>query len=298
VSAGTISLVAKLKTLPIPGLSRAQPAAPEPYLVSWKNYYQVLRVSPEADAKTIARAYQRLARIYRKLISPETQETRFFSQRTADTEEAYQVLSHKARRAAYDQTLKARAVSPETLPNEELGQLVELISRQVSEGRKWRLLRWNKVIQRLALTAILTIILVTAAGSSLALAKPESTLAAPFRGVIITLAELSGGAVSLIGEIHGVAAGFERQVVSTALQLMRVNEGLRMVPVVTAPTNDMAYFPSKEHCLFPNYLDRRYSQFKYTVDSNGIVSVDSSQTTTNTFLRKIELLLKQLSAAE
>lgn len=142
----------------------------------------------------------------------------------------------------------------------------------------------------------LVIVLVTAGGSSLALARPESALAAPFRGVAIAVAEASAGAISLIEEARAVAASFERSVVSTAVQSMRITDRLPIVPAVGTPTNDMAYFPSKEHCLFPDYLDRRYSQFKYTVDSNGIVTVDSSWAITDALLAKIEDLLRRLEA--
>ncbi|MFC1986360.1 hypothetical protein ACFLWC_05150 [Chloroflexota bacterium] len=81
---------------------------------------------------------------------------------------------------------------------------------------------------------------------------------------------------------------------STALQSMRVEEGLKQTPLVRASTNDMACFPSREHYLFPDYLDKRFSQFKYTVDSKGIVSVDTSWATTDAFLEKIKQLLDRL----
>jgi hypothetical protein len=31
------------------------------------------------------------------------------------------------------------------------------------------------------------------------------------------------------------------------------------------PTNDMASFPSAEHSLFPDYLDKRIIQFRYKI---------------------------------
>ena len=75
---------------------------------------------------------------------------------------------------------------------------------------------------------------------------------------------------------------------------MRVTEGLKVVPAVTVSTNDMACFPSLEHCLFPDYLDKRFSQFRYTVNSDGIVNVDTSGATTDALLEEIEQWLNRL----
>ena len=112
------------------------------------------------------------------------------------------------------------------------------------------------------------------------------------------MAEASHAAVSLIEDIRGLVATYERNIIATAVQSMRVVEGLRVVPAVTVATNDMASFPSPEYCLFPDYLDRRFSQFQYTVDSNGTVTVDASTATTDNFLEKIEQILKELAAGK
>lgn len=118
------------------------------------------------------------------------------------------------------------------------------------------------------------------------------------RGIAITLTKASAGAIGLIEDVRGIAATSERKIVSTALQSMRVEEGLRRVPLVMVSTNDMARFPSREYCLFLDYLDRRFSQFKYTVDSKGIVSVDTSWATTDAFLDNIKRLLDRLEKRE
>jgi len=60
------------------------------------------------------------------------------------------------------------------------------------------------------------------AGTSLAFVKPEHVLAAPFRGVAITLTKASAGAIGLIEDVRGIAATSEPKTVSTALQSMRV----------------------------------------------------------------------------
>lgn len=77
------------------------------------------------------------------------------------------------------------------------------------------------------------------------------------------------GMLSLIETI----AGFEEQVIQKSVQFMRIEEGLLDVPSVDIPTNDMASFPSAEHPLYPYYVARRYSRFKYTINSYGTVTV-------------------------
>ena len=118
------------------------------------------------------------------------------------------------------------------------------------------------------------------------------------KGIAITLTQASAGAISLIEDVRGVAATYERQIVSAALQAMRVEEDLKEFPPVPESTNDMMRFPSPEHRLFPGYLDKRFTQFKYTVDSKGIVSVDTSWATTDAFLEKIKQLLDRLEERE
>ena len=69
---------------------------------------------------------------------------------------------------------------------------------------------------------------------------------------------------------------------------------MKIVPTVTVPTNDMAWFPSQEHCLFPNYLEKRFSQFSYTVNSKGNVTVDTSWATTDGFIEHLKQLIERL----
>lgn len=300
MSGRVANLIVRLKTVPWLQFP-AEVREPEPYLTEWKHYYQLLRISPEADEPTVASAYWRLTRLYYKLLSQKTQETEFFAARMADTDEAYGVLSSKTRRAAYDRVLREKAIPYEPPVKDEIDRLVTLVSEQMTadDGRNWRFLQWSRAIRQAVLIAVLVIVLVMAGGSSLAFARSESPLAAPFRSVVSTIATIAGTsaeAIGLIDDVYGVAASFERSVISTAVQSMRVTEGIEDVPVVTVPTNDMSIFPSKEHCLFPDYVDRQYSQFKYTVDSNGIVTVDTSGATTDALLKKIEGLLRRLEA--
>jgi ribosomal protein S27E len=156
------------------------------------------------------------------------------------------------------------------------------------ENKSSRALGWKRAARRVASIAVASILLIIAGGSSVAIAKPEHRLAVPFKSMAMTLMQASSGAVSLTENIREIVAAYERSIVSEALQSMRTIEGLNEVPAVTAPTNDMALFPSVAHSLFPDYLDKRVSQFKYTVDSKGIISVDTSGATTDVMLAKID----------
>ena len=99
---------------------------------------------------------------------------------------------------------------------------------------------------------------------------------------------------SLIETARDISALYEHNVISSALQAMRVLERVKAVPAVTLATNDMANFPSSEHSLYPHYITKRYSQFKYTVNGDGIVDIDTASPTTAYNLEKIEDCLKYI----
>jgi len=275
---------------------------PEP---SGKNYYEMFRVSPKAGRREITAAYKRLADLYQHLLS-RMPDVPAYSERMAEINEAYEVLSNSARRAAYDQAFKAEyeaeEAEAEEPTTEEITDLMSLIAEDASERKKirktWRIPGLSKIGQRAVLVAIVVILLVIAGGSSFTVAQPQHTLAAPFKGVAVTVAQASSAAISLVEGIRGVVAIYECNIVSKALQSMRVIEDLGEISPVIVPTSDMAYFPSAEHCLFPAYLDRRYSQFRYTVTSQGAVSVDTSGATTDAFLGKIERFLDRVAEGE
>lgn len=207
----------------------------------------------------------------------------------------------------YDEEL-VNIVRREGTTKQEISVLMKLVAKEVSKGElvakeeKRRVIIVKPALGRWALRATLIagviLALVLAGGTAFAFAEPQHTLATPFKGVAITVAEASSAPVRLIEDIRGVVATYERNIVSTALQSMRVTEDLRDVPPITVPTNDMARFPSPEHPLFPQYLDKRFSQFRYTVDKDGIVSVDKSTATTDAFLKKIAEWLNRLKEEE
>ncbi len=71
--------------------------------MEFKDYYQVLGVSPEADDKTIKAAYRKLARQYHPDVSSEKDaEARF-----KEVAEAYEVLRKPDKRAEYDELRQA-----------------------------------------------------------------------------------------------------------------------------------------------------------------------------------------------
>jgi len=151
-----------------------------------------------------------------------------------------------------------------------------------------------KNAERIILIAIISLIFIVASGSSFTFAEPEHVLKMPFKGAAVTMAQPSTASVSFMREVCEVSATYEHHIVSTTLQLMRVIEGVKVVPAVTVLTNDMGSFPSPKHSLYPEYLTKRFSQFKYTVTSDGIVSVDSSVATIEAQLEKIEKWLEQI----
>jgi len=160
--------------------------------------------------------------------------------------------------------------------------------------KNWRVIRLNKATQRIIFIVAIFLFAIGLGGTSFAFVKPEHAMAAPFRGVAVTLVKTTVGAIELIDDARGITATQERKIVSTALQSMRIYEGLKFVPPVTVPTNDMTLFPSSKSCLFPDYLETRFSQFRYTVDSKGTVVVDTSRATTDRFVDNIKKLIPRL----
>jgi foldase protein PrsA len=84
----------------------------EQYERSWKNYYEMLQVSPKAEASVITAAYRRLAQAYH----PDTAIDPVTSAKMADINEAYEVLSNPLRRSEYDRVFKSRYPSQQDRP--------------------------------------------------------------------------------------------------------------------------------------------------------------------------------------
>ncbi len=265
----------------------------------WKDYYQALYTNPSAKPETIAENYERISRAYREALSERS--IPVYSLQRREIDEAYQILSDPISRANYDYIFWLKWNADNTKFNDlsktDLISLSQSITQEVSDlgkGLKWRIIQLNPVQKKVLRVVAIVLLSIFVGGTSFAFVNPEHVLAAPFREVAITVSEAVVGVVEFIEVVRGVGATSERKIVSTAVQSMRVQDGMKIVPTVTTPTNDMAYFPSQECCLFPDYLDKRFSQYRYTVNSNGIVSVDTSWATTDNFIENIKQLIEKL----
>ncbi|MDP2920662.1 MAG: hypothetical protein Q8O43_10665 [Dehalococcoidia bacterium] len=180
---------------------------------------------------------------------------------------------------------------------DEIMQLSEIIAESVANNQRkasHRIWVLPKPIRMAIITGIIAVFSIGTAGICFAIAQPSNVMASPFKGAAVLTLEASSSAIGLIEDIRGVAAGYEHSIIQTSVQSMRIIDGVKDIPSVTTPTNDMAYFPSREHPLFPEFLDRRYSQFKYTLDNYGNVMVDTSTATTDNLLKRIKQLISQL----
>jgi curved DNA-binding protein CbpA len=77
-------------------------------LIPMKNYYKILGVAPEADARAIKAAYRRLA----LTCHPDVARTADTRARFAEIQEAATVLLDPERRQIYDDTVRSRAARP------------------------------------------------------------------------------------------------------------------------------------------------------------------------------------------
>jgi len=269
----------------------------------WKDYYKILRTNPSAKSEKIAESYEGISRICREALSERSIPLYSIIRREAD--EAYQVLSDPTSRANYDYIFWLKWNADNTEFNElskiDLISLSQSITQEVSDFEKrlkWRIIQLSTVQKKVLRVVAIVLLSIFVGGTSFAFVNPEHVLAAPFRGVAITVSETIVSAVEFIEVVRGVGATSERKIVSTALQSMRVQESMKIVPSVTTPTNDMACFPSQEYCLFPDYLDKRFSQFRYTANSKGIVPVDTSWAATDAFIENIKQLIERLEWAK
>ena len=68
--------------------------------MDFKDYYEILGVSPNADEKTIKQAYRKLARQYHPDLNPGNKEA---EEKFKSINEAYQALSNSEQRKKYDE---------------------------------------------------------------------------------------------------------------------------------------------------------------------------------------------------
>lgn len=271
----------------------------------WKNYYEVLRLKPNAVAADVTAGYNRMSRLFKDILSAETKEIGGISR--DDVNEAFNVLSERLLRAAYDRVFWLRANSRGNSvgasgPSEIVAsmQSVADVMQNRQGGEKhtnWQMPAWTRAAGQAGLAGVIGILPVVVGGTALAFAKPETSLAVPFRGIAATLAKASSGALEFVIDLRSIAASQERSVVATAFQAMRLDASLVTVAPLREPTNDMAAFPSRQHPLFPEYLETQYTQFRYNVDKYGVVEVDASWATTDAILDNLNELLAKLESA-
>ena len=267
--------------------------------VIWKNYYKILEISTGAKPEDITARYNSIIDRYNKAVLSDS------SRLTADSlvmvKEAYDVLSDLEGRAEYDRAYWEKAnVNFGRVDESEKSKLLDISlsktkdTREEKKGVEREITKFSVISQRAITITIAALLLVLFGGTSLAIARPEYTIAAPFRGTAVVAMKSSVVATHLIEEIRAVTALYERNIISSSFQSMMVDKDLRNVTPVVVPTNDMNLFPSRENGLFPEYVDKKLSQFKYTVDSNGIVNVDKSTATTDAFLESINQMIARL----
>lgn len=108
----------------------------EQYEVNWKNYYNTLELSPTANTQEIKRAYRRLARKYH----PDQAKDSIASDRMAEINEAYEVLSHTDRRAKYNERFKficGRQITIEEALEAALKEVITRLARERDRDR-WK----------------------------------------------------------------------------------------------------------------------------------------------------------------
>lgn len=162
-----------------------------------------------------------------------------------------------------------------------------------AENARWLSKRTTTL--KILLTALILLVVITTSGGPSILARPGNSLTGSLRNIYQSFIGLSPDKTASMEEIREIIALYEGSIVSEALQAMRLTERLLIVPRVISSTNDMTLFPSPDYPLFPDYLSSRFSQFNYTADSTGVISIDTSQARTTVSLGDIEQLLRSTS---
>ena len=110
----------------------------EQYEINWKNYYNILELSPTANDREITRAYRHLAYKYH----PDRSEDSLVSDTMAEINEAYEVLSDLDRKAKYDEMFMLACGRQHTLDGDLEAQLTKaVITKLARERYKYR---WMK----------------------------------------------------------------------------------------------------------------------------------------------------------
>jgi len=100
-----------------------------------KNYYEILRVDPDASAETIRLAYRKLAQIYHP---DKRTNKKFANHKFKLIGEAYAVLSDPDKRSEYDQTIEAAKKNKTKQANEEFACWFSEILGDVADTHCYR----------------------------------------------------------------------------------------------------------------------------------------------------------------
>lgn len=271
----------------------------ELYATDWKDYYQILQLNVTARKNNINAAYIRLVHTYSTAISKYPGESIFYAGLIEELEEAFQVISNRERRRVYDQLYWARlkANFSKDPITKEIVQVSGLVDKYVSERKaavNYEIFKASSTAGRVLFITISACLLFLLTGTSIAIASPSSPAARTFKIPALLVLNVSSSSLSIIADARDVTARYERNIIQTSINAMRVGERIPALAPVTIPTNDMTVFPSPAHPLFPQYLDRQYSQFRYTLDEYGNIKVDTTIATTDSLLERIEKTIIQL----
>jgi DnaJ-class molecular chaperone len=117
--------------------------------MQFKDYYQILNVSRNANAEEIKRTFRRLAMQYHPDHNPE--DVRVASEKFKEINEAYEVLGNEQRRWQYDRLLNPHSYSRKTMHvddifnNEmEADSILEMLRRMAGSNFVVRQTGWGK----------------------------------------------------------------------------------------------------------------------------------------------------------
>jgi len=103
----------------------------EPYEVNWKNYYDILEISPMATSREIKLAYRRLAHKHH----PDRTQDPLASDKMAMINEAHEVLLDPNKRARYDRLFQSRYGSHTSRTDADLQRIPDVHSQQATDHK-------------------------------------------------------------------------------------------------------------------------------------------------------------------
>ncbi len=273
----------------------------ETYAADWKDYYKILGIPPGSTSLKVIIAYRQMVHLFDNSISETARNSSLYLEMFNNIKEAYQVLINRKRRKVYDQLYTAKAISmqakdPMTREIVQIsGVMDDYLKTRQSQGqpRRWHLpVELRRVIIILAAAAVLAVF----SGTSFAMAQPSNEISKIFKYPAIFTLRTGHHIIELFEVVRATAANYERNIIQTAVNSMRVIDNIEVIRPTTEYTNDMAAFPSLQNPVFPQYLDKRFSQYRYTINEFGILEVDASTATTARLLRNITSIIRELES--